>query len=70
MIIDWEVEDGYAGKARPQTTTIDDSELEGLTKEEAKVLIEEYVQLDLEQTISWAYRSSYDEELNELLGIK
>lgn len=24
MIIHWEVEDGYAGKARPQSTEVDD----------------------------------------------
>lgn len=40
MEITWEVEDGYMGGSRPQTTTIDDGELlDCETTEERKALI-------------------------------
>lgn len=61
MHVRWEVEDGYAGKHRPQYTEIPDEELEGLTKEEREKLIEQYVQEDFEATITW-YIMGYEED--------
>ena len=54
MKVRWEIEDGYLGKSRPQYTSIDDAELEGLSEDERQELISEYVQVDFEQRITWA----------------
>ena len=57
MEILWEVEDGYAGKSRPQHTMIDDEEIQECeTLDEAIEVIEGYVQNDLNNNISWSYR--------------
>lgn len=54
MIIRWQVQDGYCGGSRPQTTHIDDEELKEFeTDEEREEFIESYIQEDFEQTISW-----------------
>lgn len=54
MKITWEVEDGYCGKSRPQFTEVDDSDLEACeTEEERNQLIEEAIQEDFEQNITW-----------------
>jgi len=52
MKITWEVDDGYAGKSRPQHTEVPDDELEDLTEEEQFALIEEYIRGDFEERIS------------------
>lgn len=57
MIVRWEVEDGYAGKSRPQETEVPDEELEELDEKERKELIWEYVQDDFDQRISWCILS-------------
>ena len=58
MIITWEVEDGYCGKSRPQTTKIDDDELaEYETEEEKEEFIQNEIQNDFEQTIYWCETS-------------
>ena len=54
MIVRWEVEDGYAGKSRPQYTTIPDEDLEGLNETERDQVIGEYVQDDFDSSISWS----------------
>ena len=54
MRVLWEVDDGYAGKSRPQTTIIDDNDLEACeTDEERELLINQEIQFDFEQKISW-----------------
>jgi hypothetical protein len=54
MRITWEVEDGYAGKSRPQFTDIDDDDLADCeTEEEKEDLINSVVQDDFEQNITW-----------------
>lgn len=54
MKITWEVEDGYIGKKRSQYTDIDDEELaEYDTDEEKEKFIEECIQEDFNQNISW-----------------
>jgi len=54
MRVTWEVEDGYVGKSRPQYTEVPDDELfECETEEEFQQLIDEHVQHDFEQDISW-----------------
>lgn len=61
MKVRWEVEDGYVGKSRPQTTEVPDEELaECDIEEEREQLIESYIQEDFEQRISWAI-VGYDE---------
>lgn len=58
MIVNWEVEDGYIGKSRPQHTAIDDDELaEYETEEEKERFIEECVEEDFRQKISWGETS-------------
>ncbi len=60
MKITWEVDDGYCGGSRPHHIEIDDEELaECKTEEEKEKLIEDYVQDDFEQNISWYITSSY-----------
>lgn len=55
MNVSWEVEDGYCG-GRPQHTEVPDDELLELEAiEEKKALIEEYVEADFEQNITWHF---------------
>lgn len=54
MKITWEVEDGYAGKARPQYLEIDDDDLAGYKiEEERDAFITECVQEEFNQKISF-----------------
>lgn len=54
MIVYWEVEDGYVGKSRPQSTEISDEDLDACeTEEERERLIEDCIQEDFEQMITW-----------------
>jgi hypothetical protein len=55
MIVHWEVEDGYVGKSRPQSTEISNEDLDACeTQAERDLLIEECIQEDFEQSITWA----------------
>jgi len=57
VIVTWEVDDGYVGKSRPQHTEVPDDELaECETDEEREDLINDYIQSDFEQRISWSRR--------------
>ena len=61
MTVTWEVEDGYCGKSRPQYTDVPDEELAHCeTEDERQALIEEYIQSDFEQRISWCIVGSYE----------
>ena len=54
MIVNWEVNDGYCGKSRPQQTVIPDEELVDCETElEREELIQEYVSNDFNSKISW-----------------
>lgn len=53
MKVIWEVDDGYCGKSAPQTTIIDDDELADIPPNEVDDYINECVQDDFEQKISW-----------------
>lgn len=54
MEITWEVEDWYCGKSRPHHTTIPDEEFEDCeTEEEREQLIEDWIQEEFKQKISW-----------------
>lgn len=56
MKITWEVDDGYVGKARPQTTEVPDDELEVCKNdEERRQVVSDHVQSDFEQSISPCY---------------
>jgi len=61
MRVYWEVDDGYAGKSRPQHTDIPDDEiLDCETDEEVMQLISDSVQDDYEQKVSWYFKSDKD----------
>ena len=50
-----QVEDGYLGGSRPHTTEVDDDELsECDTKEERQEVINDTIQNDFDQKISWS----------------
>ena len=69
MDITWEVEDGYIGGSRPQSTRIPDSDFEYFeTEAEAIAYIDECVQDDFDNKITWHYRS-YDRMLEEIKGL-
>jgi hypothetical protein len=62
--VTWEVEDGYAGKSRPQTTIIDieqehmsEGEWNELSEDEKRELIEDCVREDFENKISFGIDS-------------
>jgi hypothetical protein len=52
LTITWKVDDGYAQNG-PHTTTIDDDELEGLTDEEREDVIDEIVQAEFQNNVTW-----------------
>ena len=53
MEVTWEVEDGYSGDSRPQTTEIPDSDIEACdTLEEAMGLVHDYIKEDFENQVS------------------
>lgn len=55
MKVKWQVDDGYVSGSRPQTTNVDDDELaECETEEERQDLINDSIQNDFEQCISWS----------------
>ena len=61
MKVNWEVEDGYIGKYRPQHTEIDDIELlECETEEEVKELIDDAVQEDFSSKIYYSINNTDD----------
>jgi hypothetical protein len=66
ILINWEVEDGYVGKGRPQETEIDvdKEEWEEMTKDQQQDLLDESVQEDFSQKISYGI-SSVDIQSNE-----
>ena len=55
MKVTWQVDDGYVGGSRPHTTEVDDYELsECETEEERQELINDTIQNDFDQKISWS----------------
>ena len=61
MEINWEVEDGYAGGSRPQSTSFDESDLDHCeTWEEAEHEIWNIAEEDFEQKITF-YIKNLDE---------
>lgn len=66
MKVRWEVEDGYVGKSRPQYTEIPDEEwLECETESDRELLLEDYIQTDFDNNISWAIMHIEEPENNE-----
>jgi len=54
MKVKWEVSDGYIGNSRPQYTEVPDCELEYCeTPEERQNLINDYVNDDFVEKITW-----------------
>lgn len=54
MEVKWQVDDGYAGPARPQYTKVPDEELaECESEQEREDLINDYVSEDFLQKITW-----------------
>ncbi len=56
MRVVWEVENGYAGKARPHYTDIPDDELDGLNEDAIDDLIEHYVEKDFRNRVWFRWR--------------
>lgn len=55
MRVIWEVDDGYAGGSAPHSTVIDDDDLaECGSEQEREEFINDCVQEDSEQKISWS----------------
>lgn len=65
--VKWSASDGYVGKDRPQTTTIDASEFEGLSRKEAEELFEELMEDDFRNKVSWDC-DDYDGAINEIMA--
>lgn len=54
MIVEWEVEDGYVGACRMQQTKVPDEELKACDDDEERMaLINEYIEEDFLQKITW-----------------
>lgn len=54
MKVKWEVNDGYVCGSRPHYTEIPDAELQDCgTDDERESLIDEYIQEDFTQKITW-----------------
>ena len=49
----WEVEDGYAGASRPQSTSVEESDFEDMEADEIKVQIREQIDDEFNSSISW-----------------
>lgn len=57
----YQVEDGYAGGARPQYFTIDDSDIEDdMSESDLEELFEEFAQDDFEDKISFCTQNGYE----------
>jgi hypothetical protein len=70
MEITYHVEDGYAGKSRPQHVDVPDDEIKEYDSiEEAMEMIQQSVQEDFENRITWAYgdQSKIEAGVSELL---
>lgn len=55
MKVTWQVEDGYAGGARPHWLTVPDDELEGLSEAQQEDVIESYVEHAFNDQIGWSW---------------
>jgi len=51
--VTWQAEDGYCGGSRPHTIKFDDDEVEDMDAEERQEFIENAVQEEFEQTVTW-----------------
>jgi hypothetical protein len=56
MKITWEIDDGYIGRSRPHHLEIPDNDMEDMNDEEKVKYIEEYIQDDFNDKISWSYK--------------
>lgn len=67
MQFEWEVDDGYAGKSRPQKTEVPDDEImECESLDEAIVLVHDSVQEDFNQRVSWHYMGDAEGQIKEI----
>lgn len=73
MKIIWEVDDGYVGGSRPQTTEIDEWDIENCDDiDEAMQMIDDEIKADYNQKISWYMnnRERIQEKVQEILDNK
>lgn len=55
MIVTWQCEDGYVGGSRPHRVEVPDDELaECETEEEREQMINDYVEEDFRNKVSWS----------------
>ena len=68
MIVNWEVDDGYVGSGTQETEISDDDIRECETIEDAMRFVEDEVQRDFEQKISWNFKmNNLESEVLEIL---
>lgn len=67
IVIEWEVYDGYVGGSRPQETEIDEdllgmdwSEYDELTEYEKEEIVNDIIQEQFNEEISWVIKSKED----------
>lgn len=68
FIAKYQVDDGYAGPARPQSCEIEGFDLfEGMSEDEIRALFHEYLEEDFRNTITY-YAENEDEFVEWALG--
>lgn len=71
IIITWEVDDGYVGGARPHEVEIDVEDIkECESVEEVENLIEEMVEADFNDKVSWYIKDDCSSEIEKILSEK
>jgi hypothetical protein len=63
----WQAADGYVGGARPQTTTIEASDFEGLSRIEAEELFDELMDDAFREKVTLEC-DDYEASLNEIMA--
>ena len=56
MRVRWEISDGYVGKSRPHYTEIPDEEFDGLNEEEKEQLIDDWVEEEFNNKVSFYWK--------------
>jgi hypothetical protein len=63
--VEWDVEDGYVGGSRPQVLSVSLCEFDGDSLEEIVQYIEQSIQDDFDEKVSW-YSHNYKEVAREI----
>jgi len=68
--VTWEVDDGYAGPSRPQSTVVDLEDFEDLSEQAIEVLLYEIVGEDFSQNIGYSITSAAVSDIQEAIKAK